>query len=456
MSEGSTEQGSGSVNNAGQKCFDRAASPVRGAGVLSAPALQLETEPTSRTAPPDGDPGPARCERSGTPPDIDDLWRWLLTMAQQEERIDCTFFRFCAELCKRGLPLWRATLGLEILHPEISGSLVVWSEEAEEVSQSARSVLKHSDEYMLSPTRQVDDSGMAFRLKLDAPLHSMPLLTELRDRGATEYVMHPLPFRNRSRTATMSFATRRTGGFDPAQEAALTDAMRLFSPYAEREVLGRIAVDLMATYVGPKTGRRVIEGAIERSGHETIEAAIWHADLRGFTQFSETHPTAEVIAVLNDWLEEMVALIEDEGGEVLKFIGDAVLAIFPRTEERDLAHSSAAALRAATAFCERRRDGLGLEFGLALHVGEVAYGNIGAARRLDFTVIGPAVNQVARLQDVSKQLGHTLVLSRAFSRLAGQPVEELGCFVLRGIERPEKVFGLASIERNGLRSTGPA
>jgi adenylate cyclase len=232
--------------------------------------------------------------------------------------------------------------------------------------------------------------------------------------------------------------------------------MRLFSPYAEREVLGRIAVDLMATYVGPKTGRRVIEGAIERSGHETIEAAIWHADLRGFTQFSETHPTAEVIAVLNDWLEEMVALIEDEGGEVLKFIGDAVLAIFPRTEERDLAHSSAAALRAATAFCERRRDGLGLEFGLALHVGEVAYGNIGAARRLDFTVIGPAVNQVARLQDVSKQLGHTLVLSRAFSRLAGQPVEELGCFVLRGIERPEKVFGLASIERNGLRSTGPA
>jgi adenylate cyclase len=167
-------------------------------------------------------------------------------------------------------------------------------------------------------------------------------------------------------------------------------------------------------------------------------------------------PTAEVIAVLNAWLEEMVALIEDEGGEVLKFIGDAVLAIFPRTEERDLAHSSAAALRAATAFCERRRDGQGLEFGMALHVGEVAYGNIGAARRLDFTVIGPAVNQVSRLQEVGKQLGRTLVLSSDFSRLVGQPVEELGCFRLRGIERPQRVFGLAPIGRTSLPTTGPA
>jgi adenylate cyclase len=348
-------------------------------------------------------------------------------------------------LCKRGLPLWRATLGLEILHPEISGSLVVWSEEAEEVSQSARSVLKHSDEYMLSPTRQVDDSGMAFRLKLDAPLHSMPLLTELRDRGATEYVMHPLPFRNRSRTATMSFATRRTGGFDPAQEAALTDAMRLFSPYAEREVLGRIAVDLMATYVGPKTGRRVIEGAIERSGHETIEAAIWHADLRGFTQFSETHPTAEVIAVLNDWLEEMVALIEAEGGEVLKFIGDAV----PGDLSADRGARSGACERGRVAGRLRllrtaaRRTGPRVRFGAPRRGGRVR--QYRAARRLDFTVIGPAVNQVARLQDVSKQLGHSLVLSCAFSRLAGQPVEELGSFMLRGIERPERVFRVASI-----------
>ncbi len=417
--------------------------PLRGEGGLAAP--HHGNKATGLATLTDMKPGPMGSERSGAPLDLKDLWRWLLTVAQQEERIDCLFFRFCAELCRRGLPLWRATLGLEILHPKISGSFVVWSEQAEEAREADRSGLKESDEYMRSPTRHVDETGLAFRLKLDAPILGMPLMTELRDRGATEYVMHPLPFRNRSRTATMSFATRQAGGFDPMQDAALADAMRLFSPYAEREVLGRIAVDLMATYLGPRTGRRVIEGAIDRSGHETIEAAIWHADLRGFTQLSETRPTAEVIAVLNDWLEEMVALIEDEGGEVLKFIGDAVLAIFPRTAERDLAHSSAAALRAAAAFCERRRGGQGLEFGLALHVGEVAYGNIGAARRLDFTVIGPAVNRAARLQEVSKQLGRTLVLSRAFSRLVGHPVEELGCFALRGIERPERVFGLATV-----------
>ncbi|HEV2560303.1 MAG TPA: adenylate/guanylate cyclase domain-containing protein [Microvirga sp.] len=385
---------------------------------------------------------------------MNDLWRWLLTVAQQDERIDSLFFRFCAELCRRGLPLWRATLGLEILHPEISGSFVVWSEQTEEAREADRSGLKESDEYMQSPTRLVDETGMAFHLKLDAPVLGMPLMTELRDRGATGYVMYPLPFRNRSRTAAMSFATRQKGGFDPSHEAALADAMQLFSPYAEREVLGRIAVDLMATYVGPRTGRRVIGGAIERGAHETIEAAIWHADLRGFTHFSEIRPTAEVIAVLNEWLEEMVHLIEGEGGEVLKFIGDGVLAIFPRSAERDLARSSAAALRAARAFCERRRGGPGLEFGLALHVGEVAYGNIGAARRLDFTVIGPAVNRAARLQEVGKQLGQSLVLSSAFSRLAGQPVEELGCFALRGIECPERVFGLPKVGRSNLSSMG--
>ncbi len=120
------------MNDAGQKCFDRAAYPVRRAGVLSAPALQLATGATSRTTPADADPGLASSARSGVPPNMDDLWRWLATVAQHGEQIGGLFFRFCAELCRRGLPLWRATLGREILHPEISGSLVVWSEQAKD------------------------------------------------------------------------------------------------------------------------------------------------------------------------------------------------------------------------------------------------------------------------------------------------------------------------------------
>jgi adenylate cyclase len=301
-------------------------------------------------------------------------------------------------------------------------------------------MLKRSDEYQRSPTRVVDETDAPFRRKLDAPCPDMPLLEELRGLGATDYVLHPLPFLSRSRTATMGFTTLQSGGFTPGQDAALAEATRLFSPYAEREVLSRIAVDLLDTYVGPRTGRRIIEGGIDRGDYEIIEAAIWHADLRGFTHLSETRPTAEVIERLNAWLDPMVAAIQDHDGEVLKFIGDAVLAIFPTSPRRSPAQACRDALAAATAFVEVSRGGP--DYGLALHAGEVAYGNIGAARRLDFTVIGPAVNRAARLQDVAKATHRRIVISRAFAALVEVPLVELGRFELRGIERPQRVFGL--------------
>ncbi len=273
------------------------------------------------------------------PADIGDLWRWLAAVSGEERSSDRLFARFCAELGRLGLPVWRGVLGLEILHPEISGTLVVWTADDVEVRRATRSMLRVSDEYQRSPTRVVDETDAPFRRKLDAPCPDMPLLEELRQLGATDYVLHPLPFLNRSRTATMGFTTRRPGGFTPEEDAALADAMRLFSPYAEREVLSRIAVDLLDTYVGPRTGRRIIEGGIDRGDYDVIEAAIWHADLRGFTRLSETRPTAEVIERLNAWLEPMVAAIQEHDGEVLKFIGDAVPAIFPTSPRRSPARA---------------------------------------------------------------------------------------------------------------------
>jgi adenylate cyclase len=382
-----------------------------------------------------------RASASATSPlDLGHLWRWLLAAADEKPSIDRLFVRFCAELERRGLPIWRAVLGLEILHPEISGSLVVWTADDVEVRRATRAVLKRSDEYQLSPTRIVDETDRAFRRKLHAPCPDIPLLEDLRLAGATEYVLHPLPFLDRSRTATMGFTTRRPGGFTAEEDAALVEAMRLFSPYAEREVLSRIAVDLMETYVGARTGRRVIEGLIERGSSEIIEAAIWHADLRSFTRLSETRPTAEVIERLNAWLDPMVSAIQEHDGEVLKFIGDAVLAIFPTGPARTRAQACRDALAAARAFVDGPPGDL--DYGLALHAGEVAYGNIGAARRLDFTVIGPAVNRAARLQDVAKALSRRVVISRAFAELVEAPLVELGRFELRGIERPQRVFGL--------------
>jgi adenylate cyclase len=218
-------------------------------------------------------------------------------------------------------------------------------------------------------------------------------------------------------------------------------------------VLRRIAVDLMDTYVGPRTGQLVFEGRIERGGYETIEAALWLADLRGFTRMSETRSSGEVIAALNAWLDTMVTIIQEHDGEVLKFIGDAVLAIFPRNDRRGLREACADAMAAAVAFSQATdtdppSPAGRLDFGLGLHVGEVAYGNIGAARRLDFTVIGPAVNRAARLQEIAKRLGRRIVTSGPFAKMIDAPLVELGRFELRGIERPQRVFGL-SVESSG-------
>lgn len=371
------------------------------------------------------------------------LWRWVLDAAEGAPPLKDLFSRFCVELNQRGLPLWRATLGLEILHPEVSGALMVWTDAgAMDVHVAPRAGILEAARYRDSPTRIVDETEAPFRRHLDQPCPDMPILEELRLQGATDYLMLPLSFIDRSRTATISFSTHAPGGFTAADMDDLRIAARLLSPYAERHVLRCIAIDLLDTYVGPRTGSRIIEGQIERGSFERIEAALWLADLRGFTRLAEAAPVEEVIAALNDWMEAMVAAIHAHDGEVLKFIGDAVLAIFPTSSERSRAAACRDALSAAESFAATRDPAE--DFSLALHIGQVAYGNVGAPRRLDFTVIGPAVNRAARLQGLAKELGRRIVLSRALAAFVDRPLVDLGRHALRGVERPQRVFGLVA------------
>jgi adenylate cyclase len=380
---------------------------------------------------------------------LDGLGRWLADRAPHHE-LGELFSGFCRDIVGRGLPIWRASLSLEVLHPELGGWLHVWTDEALTIRESARAGIAQSPAYLNSPVKIVDETDATFRRRLDAPCPDMPLLEELRLLGATDYVIFPLPFLDRTRTAAMAFATQQENGFEPKELDALEMAARLFSPYAERHVLRRIAIDLLDTYVGPRTGSRIIEGRVERGEVEQIEAAIWFTDLRGFTSFSEEAAITEVVSTLNAWFEAMGVVIEEHGGEILKFIGDAVLAIFPSAEQgREAACRQA--LAAAEEFCHRT-DAINVEratqghaplaFGFALHFGEVAYGNVGAPRRLDFTVIGPAVNRASRLQELAKQLDRRLVLSRAFARALDQPLVDLGCHELRDVPQPQQVFTL--------------
>jgi adenylate cyclase len=204
---------------------------------------------------------------------------------------------------------------------------------------------------------------------------------------------------------------------------------------------------LLDTYVGRQSGGRVLEGQIQRGTGETIRAVIWLCDLRGFTGLSETLPRDELIDLLNCYFGPMCDAVMAEGGEVLKFIGDAMLAIFPIKADTSGICGAAlmAAERAQAALVEenRRREGLSLpriEYGLALHVGDVLYGNIGSDTRLDFTVIGPAVNLTARIESMCRQLGRPLLLSSDFVKAGGIAALSLGAFPLRGVGVEQEIF----------------
>jgi adenylate cyclase len=379
-----------------------------------------------------------------------DISRWLAHKAPHDS-VEALFAAFCRDIVRSIAPVWRASLGLEVLHPEVSGWQHVWTDENLSVRESDRATAATSPSYLNSPTRVVDESGQPFRRRLDAPCPDMPLLDELRQAGATDYVMYPLPFLDQTRTAALSFATQNPNGFDDGSLERLEMSAKLLGPYVERHVLRRIAVDLLNTYVGPRTGQRIIEGRVDRGAVELIEAAILFTDLRGFTQLSERSPIPDVLAHLNIWFGIIGEVVETHGGEVLKFIGDAVLAIFPTSDGRDRGVACRKALAAAQEFCrrtdeenlQRQSEGMPpLIHGLALHVGEVAYGNVGASRRLDFTVIGPAVNRASRLLDLAKQLDRKVLVSQALAREVDQPLVDLGRHILRDVEKPQQVYTL--------------
>ncbi len=374
---------------------------------------------------------------------------WLAAAAQAHRPIDELHIHFCRRLGAAGLPIWRSSLALEVLHPEISGSQFIWTEESATTTDALRGGALESPSYLNSPDRIVDDTDRPFRQRLDQAAQNMPLLQELKDLGATDYLILPLPFMDKSRTAALSFATRKAGGFADSDLQGLSRAARIFGPYAERWVLRRLAIDLLDTYVGPRSGRRVFEGQIDRGEVERIDAAIWLADLRGFTRMSQAQTVESLLAALNDWLDIMVAAIDGQDGEVLKFMGDGVLAIFPCTED-GAEGACRRALDAARKFCDdgdalnaARAEGgqPPLDFGLGLHLGPVAYGNIGARRRLDFTVIGPAVNYASRIQDLTKTLGRRVLASAAFAAATDGTLRSLGSQALRDLEGGQDIFG---------------
>jgi adenylate cyclase len=268
------------------------------------------------------------------------------------------------------------------------------------------------------------------------------ILHDLKAEGFTDYLCAPLSFLS-GETHAATFVTRAPGGFTDAHLATIRRMLRPLSRVAEIFALRRVAANLLSTYVGHDCGERILKGRIMRGDVETLRAVIWFSDLRGFTSMSARLTPREIIDVLNELFECQVPAIEKHGGEVLKFIGDGLLGIFTYSNDvTTRCHDALAAAADAFAALDARnaKSASPIRFGLALHVGEIAYGNIGGASRLDFTAIGPAVNVAARLEGLTSGLDKRVVVSAEFAANAQVDLDDLGPFELKGVPDPQHVF----------------
>jgi len=356
---------------------------------------------------------------------------------------------FAERLIEAGVDVSRITTGVPVLHPQLFSYSGLWQRDKGVTERLYRSEPGQDAVLANSPIKSAYD-GVPFRSRLTAPPteREFPILAELRRAGMTDYVAAPVPFSDGTNKA-LSLATTRSGGFSDG-EIALIDAMTpALAVNLEIQALKRMARTLLDTYVGRQSGGRVLAGQIRRGMSETIRAVIWLSDLRGFTNLSESLPRDELLELLNRYFGPMCDAVEANGGEVLKFIGDAMLAIFPVEPDAAQACLSAlAAARAAEAAIakenrERAADGRPqIRYGLALHVGDVMYGNIGGDARLDFTVIGPAVNLTSRIESMCKSLDRSPLLSAEFARVSGVGAELLGEFALKGVGAEQQIYGL--------------
>ncbi len=357
--------------------------------------------------------------------------------------------RFAAELVAAGVDIYRLTTGIHIIHPQIDASSALWQEGKPVIERR----WKMDRQMLQNSPMAIVYSGQRYRARLDGPPQpeEFPILTELRAEGATEYVALPLPFSDGSWKA-VSYATRRAGGFPEHQVALLQSLAPTLGMILEIQTLQRTTLTLLDTYVGPIAGRRVLDGAIKRGMCDAIEAVIWFCDLRGFTELSENLSGAELVNFLNDYFGAMTDAVGRHDGEVLKFIGEALLAIFPLSgatgsEVAARALAAAAEAEAAISALNGKRKETGepaIRFGLALHVGDVLYGNIGGADRLDFTVIGQAVNVASRIESLTKTLGRQVLFSGDFAELCRGRSEPLGTFPLKGVGAELPVYALTA------------
>ena len=385
------------------------------------------------------------------PSELQKIADWLIDGARSALSPGQMMTETCERLVRAGLPLWRVGVFVRTLHPDIFGVSFVWRPGTEVVISSADSDPRNTPQFKRSPLAILYDREQEVRFRLDDPQsRRFPLLDDLRGEGVTDYIALPLRFTSNSIHAS-SWTTKQPGGFSDDQLAALRALVRPLTRLIEIINLTRTASNLLDTYVGNRAGERILGGQIRRGHADTMHAAIWLSDLRGFTALSDRLPAETVVDILNQYFDCQVHAIKAHGGEVLKFMGDGLLAVFPIADTiqdaQEVCGHVLEAARESRASVDAMHYPIGeaverFRFGVALHVGRILFGNIGGGNRLDFTCIGPAVNLAARLEKIAGRLRRTIVASAGFAGICQNQWTDLGEFPISGFSKAERVYGL--------------
>jgi adenylate cyclase len=357
-----------------------------------------------------------------------------------------------ARLNAAGAGLARLGFTVRTIHPQLLAWGCYWTVREGSRTFLGRHGTQNSDAFIGSPVQYVYENQQPYRRQLAAldEQRDPALLHELRAEGMTDYYALPLWFGS-GELNFMTAATASPAGFTDDDLDRFEALANLLAPLVETIQARRMTLGLLDAFVGPRISERILRGQVKRGDGDRIEAAFWYSDLRGFTALSESLPAEQLLQLLNDYFESCAAAAAPRGGEILQFIGDAILIVFEIKGPEDEAAVCDAALDAAIdAFASiavvnhrRRRVGLpAIEFGLGLHIGTVTHANVGAPDRLAFNVVGPAVNKTARLQAMSKQAGEPLLMSREFAARIRRPIRSIGHFDLRGLSGPQEMFTL--------------
>lgn len=385
---------------------------------------------------------------------------WLIDQGLLQTPVPTMLAGFCERLVEAGMPLLRGNVSARTMHPLIDSISNVWHRDHGIDVRPNLYDEQSNPRWLLSPLRRIVenmDTGL-HRTDLCDPEQAArwPVFEEFRDEGATEHLAKLIGFGVEGRLTghtgvMMTWLCGRPGGFTDRDVAVLERLMPRLALSVKSTVDREIAVNLLDTYVGHEAGTAILSGSYRRGTFRIIPAAILFADLRGFSAISDRLPRDEMAELLNQCFDAIVTPVRRHGGEVLKFLGDGLLAAFDREghEDGDICfgalHAAVEACKAVEQVPVPGEDGRTMLLDVALHLGEVYYGNVGAADRLDFTVLGPAVNEAARIEALCGDLDTPILISRSFADAAvhcSPHIEPAGRHLLRGMAEPVELFRL--------------